>query len=109
MCIEYDTTISLSLSFSLSLSLFNVAIDALEDDGPQAPNAPPSEEEAPDDIGGAADDGEADGPVVPGALSPGGGAADDIGGEEGLSLIHISEPTRLGMISYAVFCLKKKK
>src|SRR5450756_2685624 len=28
---------------------------------------------------------------------------------EGLSLIHISEPTRLGMISYAVFCLKKKK
>src|SRR5450756_576865 len=24
-------------------------------------------------------------------------------------LIHISEPTRLGMISYAVFCLKKKK
>src|SRR5450756_2063670 len=27
--------------------------------------------------------------------------------EEGLSLIHISEPTRLGMISYAVFCLKK--
>src|SRR5428012_5994 len=28
--------------------------------------------------------------------------------EHGLSLIHISEPTRLGMISYAVFCLKKK-
>src|SRR5665648_1200861 len=26
-----------------------------------------------------------------------------------LSLIHISEPTRLGMISYAVFCLKKTK
>src|SRR5450759_2750803 len=26
---------------------------------------------------------------------------------EGLSLIHISEPTRLGMNSYAVFCLKK--
>src|SRR5450756_3167837 len=24
-----------------------------------------------------------------------------------LSLIHISEPTRLGLISYAVFCLKK--
>src|SRR5428012_23765 len=24
-----------------------------------------------------------------------------------LSLIHISEPTRLGMISYAVFCWKK--
>src|SRR5450759_5854486 len=30
-------------------------------------------------------------------------------GEKRLSLIHISEPTRLGMISYAVFCLKKKK
>src|SRR5450759_128066 len=26
-------------------------------------------------------------------------------GIAGLSLIHISEPTRLGMISYAVFCL----
>src|SRR5450759_5551800 len=26
--------------------------------------------------------------------------------DEVLSLIHISEPTRLGMISYAVFCLK---
>src|SRR5659263_256207 len=34
-----------------------------------------------------------------------------VAGEAGvpLSLIHISEPTRLGMISYAVFCLKKKK
>ena len=31
------------------------------------------------------------------------------GNELDLSLIHISEPTRLGMISYAVFCLKKKK
>src|SRR5450756_1036942 len=30
-------------------------------------------------------------------------------GNSELSLIHISEPTRLGMISYAVFCLKKKK
>src|SRR5428012_2596 len=30
-------------------------------------------------------------------------------GPPGLSLIHISEPTRLGMISYAVFCLKKKQ
>ena len=29
--------------------------------------------------------------------------------QHNLSLIHISEPTRLGMISYAVFCLKKKK
>src|SRR5678816_4679123 len=27
---------------------------------------------------------------------------------KGLSLIHISEPTRLLSISYAVFCLKKK-
>ena len=34
----------------------------------------------------------------------------NLGGQSGLlSLIHISEPTRLGMISYAVFCLKKKK
>src|SRR5678815_2832236 len=31
----------------------------------------------------------------------------DIGNS--LSLIHISEPTRLLSISYAVFCLKKKK
>ena len=29
--------------------------------------------------------------------------------EENLSLIHISEPTRQAEISYAVFCLKKKK
>ena len=29
--------------------------------------------------------------------------------ELALSLIHISEPTRLRRISYAVFCLKKKK
>ena len=28
---------------------------------------------------------------------------------QGLSLIHISEPTRQAEISYAVFCLKKKK
>ena len=28
---------------------------------------------------------------------------------KGLSLIHISEPTRQAEISYAVFCLKKKK
>src|SRR5450756_239553 len=40
-------------------------------------------------------------------------ALHDIGSQDGveylvmeLSLIHISEPTRLGMISYAVFCLK---
>src|SRR5678816_4945470 len=30
-------------------------------------------------------------------------------GSKSLSLIHISEPTRLLSISYAVFCLKKKK
>ena len=30
-------------------------------------------------------------------------------GVQDLSLIHISEPTRLRRISYAVFCLKKKK
>src|SRR5450756_547232 len=41
-------------------------------------------------------------------------ACTDDGGNLGvedqrISLIHISEPTRLGMISYAVFCLKKKK
>eukprot|EP00658_Telonema_sp_P-2_P023968 TRINITY_DN19612_c0_g1_i7.p1 TRINITY_DN19612_c0_g1~~TRINITY_DN19612_c0_g1_i7.p1 ORF type:complete len:148 (+),score=37.62 TRINITY_DN19612_c0_g1_i7:148-591(+) len=33
---------------------------------------------------------------------------DDLSGVD-LSLIHISEPTRLLSISYAVFCLKKKK
>ena len=31
------------------------------------------------------------------------------GADAGLSLIHISEPTRQAEISYAVFCLKKKK
>src|SRR5678816_3932909 len=31
------------------------------------------------------------------------------GTDASLSLIHISEPTRLLSISYAVFCLKKKK
>src|SRR5450756_2235722 len=33
-------------------------------------------------------------------------AAVYFGAIRALSLIHISEPTRLGMISYAVFCLK---
>src|SRR5450759_893136 len=37
-----------------------------------------------------------------------GGAAKIVEAMLELSLIHISEPTRLGMISYAVFCLKKK-
>ena len=32
-----------------------------------------------------------------------------LGAGLGLSLIHISEPTRQAEISYAVFCLKKKK
>ena len=36
-------------------------------------------------------------------------AAVDLGLELVLSLIHISEPTRPLYISYAVFCLKKKK
>src|SRR5450756_1417994 len=33
-------------------------------------------------------------------------ASEVVGMDVILSLIHISEPTRLGMISYAVFCLK---
>src|SRR5450759_4196665 len=55
--------------------------------------------------------GEADGYIleqVRGILSKGlsnGGKTYKV---EIISLIHISEPTRLGMISYAVFCLKKK-
>src|SRR5450759_3042675 len=36
----------------------------------------------------------------------GGIILDKMGVRFTLSLIHISEPTRLGMISYAVFCLK---
>ena len=36
-------------------------------------------------------------------------ALDCINNDKDLSLIHISEPTRLLSISYAVFCLKKKK
>src|SRR5664279_1757845 len=40
-----------------------------------------------------------------------GGVIDDLGTHitDDLSLIHISEPTRRTPISYAVFCLKKKK
>src|SRR5450756_2068372 len=45
-------------------------------------------------------------PVAPATPSP---AVRRKKAERQLSLIHISEPTRLGMISYAVFCLKKKK
>ena len=44
------------------------------------------------------------GPVM--AVSP--LVAQALGADQNLSLIHISEPTRLGMISYAVFCLKKR-
>ena len=36
-------------------------------------------------------------------------AVEAILAEVDLSLIHISEPTRQAEISYAVFCLKKKK
>eukprot|EP00658_Telonema_sp_P-2_P026400 TRINITY_DN20657_c0_g1_i1.p1 TRINITY_DN20657_c0_g1~~TRINITY_DN20657_c0_g1_i1.p1 ORF type:complete len:140 (+),score=27.80 TRINITY_DN20657_c0_g1_i1:111-530(+) len=49
-------------------------------------------------------------PSALGAVS-GGGAGEEHHplGSLSLSLIHISEPTRLLSISYAVFCLKKKK
>src|SRR5678815_5800457 len=51
--------------------------------------------------------------VVEVPLAPPGGATLNHGelcvSLHGLSLIHISEPTRLLSISYAVFCLKKKK
>ena len=44
--------------------------------------------------------------IAPGLLS--GTSAPNSGRLSVLSLIHISEPTRLLSISYAVFCLKKK-
>src|SRR5680860_248807 len=37
------------------------------------------------------------------------GTTSDVAPRWNLSLIHISEPTRRTPISYAVFCLKKKK
>src|SRR5678816_4634764 len=37
------------------------------------------------------------------------GRSGEMADRQRLSLIHISEPTRLLSISYAVFCLKKKK
>ncbi len=40
---------------------------------------------------------------------PAGYSLATMAGELFLSLIHISEPTRQRLISYAVFCLKKKK
>src|SRR5665647_3820226 len=56
----------------------------------------------PRDIGGTAATGQQS--VVPDAVeSPGQHVHQE------LSLIHISEPTRRTPISYAVFCLKKKK
>src|SRR5450759_5340334 len=58
------------------------------------PGGHPANENQCDTIGGAAT-------TCPSAVTPG-------AVEFYLSLIHISEPTRLGMISYAVFCLKKK-
>src|SRR5674536_395357 len=42
------------------------------------------------------------------ALDPTLSATESGRGQRKLSLIHISEPTRLLSISYAVFCLKKK-
>eukprot|EP00658_Telonema_sp_P-2_P067598 TRINITY_DN56514_c0_g1_i3.p1 TRINITY_DN56514_c0_g1~~TRINITY_DN56514_c0_g1_i3.p1 ORF type:complete len:123 (-),score=23.10 TRINITY_DN56514_c0_g1_i3:26-394(-) len=41
--------------------------------------------------------------------TPAGAPGEGVDPRDGLSLIHISEPTRLLSISYAVFCLKKKK
>ena len=43
--------------------------------------------------------------VTPSAPKP----AQEVSAQSELSLIHISEPTRPERISYAVFCLKKKK
>src|SRR5674536_374897 len=44
-----------------------------------------------------------------GVVALSGGRLHRLGAVQHLSLIHISEPTRLLSISYAVFCLKKKK
>src|SRR5450756_2117418 len=43
--------------------------------------------------------------VVPRTQNADSGACQMVYTGQSLSLIHISEPTRLGMISYAVFCL----
>ena len=48
-------------------------------------------------LAGCGDDKKAEAPATPAAST------------QPLSLIHISEPTRQAEISYAVFCLKKKK
>src|SRR5660397_70820 len=58
-------------------------------------------------VPGGGGDGVEGGLGVDGQADQAGVAA--LGHEDGLSLIHISEPTRLRRISYAVFCLKKKK
>src|SRR5664279_6143306 len=60
--------------------------------------------------GGSRRSGDAPGRGEKGAFDPGparGGESRP--GGRALSLIHISEPTRRTPISYAVFCLKKKK
>src|SRR5674476_775304 len=49
------------------------------------------------------------GPKVARFLHPSGYREVIIFNVQGLSLMHISEPTRQAEISYAVFCLKKKK
>src|SRR5660397_263532 len=48
-------------------------------------------------------------PLPAAAEAPSPASATAPGADWVLSLIHISEPTRLRRISYAVFCLKKKK
>eukprot|EP00658_Telonema_sp_P-2_P050651 TRINITY_DN38674_c0_g1_i1.p1 TRINITY_DN38674_c0_g1~~TRINITY_DN38674_c0_g1_i1.p1 ORF type:complete len:153 (-),score=36.91 TRINITY_DN38674_c0_g1_i1:84-542(-) len=47
--------------------------------------------------------------TTPGAVPPATTLSPRDAAANNLSLIHISEPTRLLSISYAVFCLKKKK
>ena len=49
-----------------------------------------------------------DGKLIKGKLGKDLAVEDGYKAAERLSLIHISEPTRLLSISYAVFCLKKK-
>ena len=53
----------------------------------------------------AACGGEAAGDATSGASPI---TAEEVAAAQQLSLIHISEPTRRVVISYAVFCLKKK-
>ena len=80
-------------------------------------------------LGCSSDTGQKKSIVAPGSATEAGGGAESSGTNGGgadqasadesineqvlvdqdLSLIHISEPTRQAEISYAVFCLKKKK